>query len=141
MKRHSSQPSVVYLLSDVEDPELKEKLEHQFIQYEGLKKMYVEAQRNAFRAQANATKTLAEVQLSQLDFLIAASGAFDLISTEPVWMIRRRGDGQIIMECLLTERDIQRMARAETKKMKERTMEITDGDSEDDPESDEDMFK
>jgi len=139
MKRHS-QPSVVYLLSDVKDPELKEQLEHQFIQFEGLKKMYVEAQRNAFRAQANATKTLAEVQLSQLDFLIAASGAFDLISTEPVWMIRRRGDGEIAMECLLTERDIQRIARAETKKMKERTLE-DGGQDDDEPEDDGDMFR
>jgi hypothetical protein len=130
----------VYLLSDVQDPELKERLEHQFIQYEGLKKMYVEAQRNAFRAQANATKTLAEVQLSQLDFLIAASAAFDLISTEPIWMLRRRGDGQIAMECLLTERDIQRIARAETKKMKERIQEAGQDDDDDDT-NDGDMFR
>lgn len=130
-------PSVTYLLSDVKDEALKEKLETKFIEFETLKRLNVEAQRGALRSQANAMKTAAEVQLSQLDFLIQASEAFDLISTEPIWMIRRRGsDGEVVLECLLTEKDMQKMARAQTKQMKEQISEITGHDDDEDEEDD-----
>ena len=130
--KKSHPPSQIFLLSDVKDEELREKLEHQFISYETLKKLNVEAQRVALRGQANALKTGAEVQLAQLDFLIQASDAFDLISTEPIWMIRRRADGEVVLECLVTEKDMQRMAKAQTKQMKDQIKEITGDDDEDD---------
>ncbi len=138
MKKKTA-PSVTYLLSDVKDEALREKLEHQFLTFEGLKRINVEAQRAALRAQANAMKTVAEVQLAQLDFLIQASEAFDLISTEPIWMIRRRGsDGEVLLECLLTERDMQKMAHAQTKQMKDNISEITGGADDDEGEGDDD---
>lgn len=136
MKKKAA-PSVTYLLSDVKDEALREKLERKFIEFETLKRLNVEAQRAALRAQANAMKTAAEVQLSQLDFLIQASEAFDLISTEPIWMIRRRGsDGEVVLECLLTEKDMQKMARAQTKQMKDQMSEIAGHDDEEDEEDD-----
>jgi hypothetical protein len=134
--------SVNFLLSDVKDEELRERLEHKFIEFETLKRMNVETQRSALRAIANAAKTVAEVQLAQLDFLIQASEAFDLITTEPIWQIRRRGDGEVVLECLVTEKDMQKMQRAQTKQMKDQIQEINGHDDEDgDGEDDNTMFK
>ena len=134
-------PSVVYQLSDIEDEELKGRLEMKFIEFETLKKLSVESQRAALRAQAHTMKTTAELQLTQLDFLIEASEAFDLISTEPIWMIRRRRDGQVVLECLLTEKDMQHMAQAQTKQMKDQISEITGSVPGEEDEDDNGMFK
>jgi hypothetical protein len=133
--------NVTHLLSEVKDDALREKLERRFIDFETLKRMNVEAQRSALRAQANAMKTAAEVQLAQLDFLIEAAEAFELISTEPVWMIRRRGaDGEVVLECLLTERDMQRMAHAQSKQMKDQIKEITGTEDDEQDDNDDGMF-
>lgn len=134
-------PNITYLLSDVKDEALREKLEKRFIEFETLKRFNVEAQRSALRAQSNYMKAAAEVQIAQLDFLIEASEAFELISTEPIWMIRRRGaDGEVVLECLLTERDMQRMAHAQTKQMKDQIKEITGTEGDEEDEDDDGMF-
>ncbi len=139
MKKHPI--TETYLLSDIGDEELRSKLEHKYIEFETLKSLSVETQRMALRSQANAMKTAAEVQLAQLDFLIQASEAFPRINMEPMWMLRRRGDGEVVLECLVTERDMQRMAKAQTKQMKDQLEEISGHDNDEDDEEDDGIFR
>ena len=139
MKKHPI--TETYLLSDIGDEELRSKLEHKYIEFETLKSLSVETQRMALRSQANAMKTAAEVQLAQLDFLIQASEAFPRINMEPVWMLRRRNDGEVVLECLVTEKDMQRMAKAQTKQMKDQLEEITGRDEEEDDDEDDGIFR
>jgi hypothetical protein len=141
MKKQSG-PSVSYTLSQVRDEELRSRLEHRFIEFEALKAGNVTAQRTALRAQSNAIRSAAEVQISQLDFLMEAGEAFDLIATEPLWMVRRRGDGEVVLECLLTEKDMHNMARAQSKQMKDQIAEITGPEhTEEDEDTDNQMFQ
>jgi Glu-tRNA(Gln) amidotransferase subunit E-like FAD-binding protein len=139
--KHKGQ-TIQFFLSDVKDEELRDALEHKFLSFEGLKRQNIEAQRSALRAQSDAARVIAELQISQLDLLTKAGDAFDLITTEPMWIVRRRGDGQVVFECLVTEKDIHQMARAQSKQMKDQIAEISghDNDDEDDDE-DNSMFK
>ncbi len=139
MKPHKG-PSVTFNLSTVADEDLKSKLEMKYIEFETLKRMNVTATRDAMRAQANAIKAGAEVSLAQMDFLIQAAEAFDLINTEPIWMTRRSNNGDVILECLLTEKDMQRMAKAQSKQMKDQISEITGAEEEEEDPGDDGMF-
>lgn len=127
MKKHH--PSVQYRLSDIDDPALKEKLEQQFLTVEIQKTLQVEALRNAERAAAMAMKAMAEVKLAEVDFLIASGEAFDMVKTEPNWMIRRSKEGSVVLECLLTRNDMENIARVQTKKLRDEVdKEVQDDD-------------
>jgi isoleucyl-tRNA synthetase len=129
MKKHVH-PSVQYKLSDIDDSELKERLEQQFLAVEAQKTLQVEAMRSAERAAAMAMKAMAEVKLAEIDFLIAAGDAFDMVRTEPSWMIRRQREGGVVLECLLTQNDIENITRVQTKKLREQAeKEIDDSDT------------
>lgn len=119
-------PSIKYKLSDVQDEDLRSKLEHGYIAYENLKRIQVETLRKAQRATAEANRAMADVQLAEMDFLIDASDAFDLISTEPNWITRRNSEGQVILECLLTQKDIQDIQRTQMKHVKDHVKPIID---------------
>jgi hypothetical protein len=101
--------------------------------------MQVEALRLAARSSANAAKLQAEVQLAQLDFLITAGEVFDLVNIEPVWLTRRDRSGQILLECVMTERDMQNMMRAQAKQIKQQTSEVN-GKENDEGDSGIDLF-
>jgi hypothetical protein len=142
MSKQVQHETVKFKLSDVDDEELRTKLEHKFLVYENLKREQVKAIREAQRAAARGTMALAEVQLSESELLIEASEAFDLISTEPAWIIRRSPNGAVIFECMLTQTDIQNVQRGQIKQMKEQIKPtVDDDDDEDDSASDEGMFR
>lgn len=135
MKTNKVQPSVKLRLAEVEDPELRQQLEHQYIALEVHKRAQVESLRSAQRAAVMATKAMAEVQLAELDFIIKAGeagGPFDLITTEPNWITRRSREGNVILECLITQNEMQDIARAQVKHVKEQVREDSPNDDDSD---------
>jgi hypothetical protein len=124
--------SVQFKLSEVEDPALRERLEMQYMQLEVQKRTQVQAQRQSQRANAEAVKAMAEVMLSELDFVISAGEAFDLVQTEPNWMTRRTKDGAVVLECLLTQNDIQNIQRTQVGHVREQIAEANGGSDGDD---------
>ena len=131
-KRIVPAASVQFKLSEVEDPVLRERLEMQYMQLEVQKRTQVQTLRQAQRAGAEATKAMAEVILSELDFVISAGDAFDLVQTEPNWMTRRTKDGAVVLECLLTQNDIQNIQRTQVGHVREQIAEATGGEDGDD---------
>jgi hypothetical protein len=132
MSKHSNvqHASVSYKLSDVNDEDLRRRLEYKYLEFEVLRKSQVESYRAAQRAAAMASKAMAEVQLAELDFVIDAGEAFELITTEPNWITRRSGNGEVVLECLLTQSDIQNIARTQTKQIREQVKpDADDGDN------------
>ncbi|MGD0904925.1 MAG: hypothetical protein ABR924_18535 [Terracidiphilus sp.] len=125
-------PSIRFKLSEVEDEDLRSKLEMKYVELEVHKRTQVQSIRAAMRAQALAAKALAETQLAELDFIIDASEAFDLITTEPNWITRRSKEGAVILECLLTQNEMQDIARAQVKHVKEQVQEQTPNDDDGD---------
>jgi hypothetical protein len=122
-------------LSEVEDAELRQQLEHQYIALEVHKRAQVESLRAAQRAAVMATKAMAEVQLAELDFIIKAGdagGPFDLITTEPNWITRRSREGNVILECLITQNEMQDIARAQVKQVKEQVGQDSPNDDDND---------
>ena len=112
-----------FRLSDIEDLELRERLEHKYIGFSTHKRDLVEKLRVAEAAAARASIAAANVSLAQTEFLIEAGDAFDLVATEPNWILRRDHDGVVVLECLLTESDMQKVARHQVSKMKEQVNE------------------
>ena len=128
MKKHPQHAaSIQFKLGDVQDPALREKLEMKYMQFEVVRREQVVALRQAQKAMAEAQKNAAEVAISELDFIIEAGEAFDLIQTEPYWVTRRNKEGQVLLECLLTQNDIQNITRKQVKNMREQTS-TDDGD-------------
>lgn len=131
MNKNRQNPSVQYRLDSIQDEDLRSRLEHKYLEFETLRKIQVESFRNAQRNAALATKAMAEMQLAEMDFIIDAGEAFDLISTEPNWITRRTGDGHVVLECLLTQNDIQNIARVQTSQVRNQ-VENAIGDDADD---------
>jgi hypothetical protein len=117
-----------HYLSEIEDPQLREKLENKYASLETYKKLQVEAIREAQRASARATMAQAQAQLEEIEFIIAAGEAFDLIATEPNWLTRRNSRGQVLLECLLTQTDIQTIARAQAGEIRKQVRQNLDDD-------------
>lgn len=133
MSKPSQHSSVIYSLSSIEDETLRSRLEHSYIMFEVLKKDQVEAIRQAQRAQARAQQALAAAALAELDFLIDASEAFELISSEPAWITRRDKNGKVLLECLITQGEIQSIQKSAIKQMRKQTAELQDNDDDDSP--------
>lgn len=124
MSNRKQHPSIQYRLSEINDEELRTRLEHKYIEVEVHKRTQVESLRAAQRAAAMATRAMADVQIAELDFVIEAGEAFDLVQTEPAWMVRRNKEGAIVLECLLTQSDIQNIQRAQVNHVREQAKEL-----------------
>jgi len=88
------------------DPELKSKIELAYIDYEGIRSQAVVAAREAIAARERASIAAAQATLKLLDFLKLAADIDSRVSTEAYWFPPyRNSNGEIILECPVTQRD------------------------------------
>jgi hypothetical protein len=128
MSNRNNAPRIAFSLKDIESEDLRDKLGMNYIMLEQLKRIRVQAIRSVELAAAEAAKASAEVSIAETKLLIDAGEAFDLITTEPAWQVRRNGQGDVIFECLLTETDVQNLQRAHSQQIRSQAANAVSGD-------------
>lgn len=108
-------------VSDIEDPELREKVQMAFMTVQGVRALEVEKRREANNAiqEANiATGQRGIAENRMLSLVGDAGGQFDAVRTEQVWFIFSK-DGEIMLESPFTERDMRNAVRVQRANLEE----------------------
>jgi hypothetical protein len=103
-------------LSEIQDPEVRNKLEMKFSDYRVQRQLSVETQRKAIVSQLESKIQEAQTQIALTKFLLEAADQFDEVQTEPVWFAYKQ-NGDIILESPFTERDMRNGIRLQRKQM------------------------
>ena len=124
------------LSKDVTDEGVRARLEELFDKLETSKRVSVEEYRKVAEAMADFDIAKAQATKSMGQFLRLAGGVIPMVAVEPVWWAYRTKDGEIILECALTERDLRNSQRAQKAGL-QREVKSTDADGifEDDDET------
>ncbi len=122
-----------------DDPDVLEKVEMAYIDFENHRRKAVEDARLAASAKADADISSAQVLKSQMDFLtlVTRHEPEPKVATEAGWLPPyRNSSGQIILECPVTMRDQRILSRAVKAQVSKQVEEIDDSDLFDDEEED-----
>jgi hypothetical protein len=97
-------------ISEVQDEEVRGKLETKFYDYQFQKQLSVETSRKALIAQLEAKIQEANAQKSLTQFLLETADEFEQIKTEPIWFAYKQ-NGEIVLENPFSERDMRNSIR------------------------------
>lgn len=116
-----------YLSKDIEDAAVRTELEELFGTLETNKRVAVEEYRKAAEVLADLDIARAKTMKAMGQFLRKAGDYIPMVAVEPVWWAYRTKEGEIVLECAVTERDIRNAQRAQKAGLA-REVQSTDGE-------------
>lgn len=111
--RRKTRTTKFYLSKDITDDGLRTELEELFSTFENAKRTSVEEYRKAAEVISDLDIAKARTTKAMGQFLRRAGDAIPMVAVEPIWWIYRTKDGEIIMECAVTEREMRNAQRAQ----------------------------
>ena len=113
-------------LSEIEDPEAREKLEMKFEGVQVQRELAVAAARQSAIADRNRQIATAEAEIGFIKLMQEAGKHLDPINREPVWAAFR-DNGEVVFECPFSEGDMRNAMKVQRAQLEQQAKQVDDG--------------
>lgn len=119
--------SLLLPLSDIRDPEVREKLENMYIEVQCKRELQVHATRKAAIADRERVIALAESEITFIRLLNEAGKHLEPVRVETLWSVYRK-DGQIVFDCQFSEQDMRNAMKVQKAALDQQVRQVDEGE-------------